>query len=220
MKPREKLFAIGVEELSLAELWSVVIGHGTKNMSAFRLAERLVNAYGVARDLRKLDADFIASALGVGRATTARIQAVLELGMRYFSMPGNLEMPVVTCAEQAYNLLQDMANYDREALRGLYLDTRSCLIADQLLSLGSLMSSPVHPREVFKPAIVRSAACLLVAHNHPSGSRLPSDSDFEVTKGLIAAGEVIGIPLIDHVIIARDGFFSFRDETDLDFGFG
>ncbi len=210
-KPREKLLRLGVKSLSLEELWAVVFGHGTKYLSVFELAQKLQQAYGDVPKYLNLPAERLASELGLGIVTTQRLLACLELGRRYFGALESGERPTVVTSLQAYNILKDMENYDREVVRGLYLDCRGNVIADQLLSIGSLTMSIAHPREVFKPAVTCSAAGVLIAHNHPSGTLLPSEEDQNLTALLIEAGNIMQIPLFDHIIVGRRGYYSFRD---------
>ncbi|HPM75414.1 MAG TPA: JAB domain-containing protein, partial [Saccharofermentans sp.] len=111
-------------------------------------------------------------------------------------------------AKSAYDYLKDMQSLPKEQLRGLYLNSRYGLIHDEVISVGTLTSSIVHPREVFRPAIEHSAAAIIIAHNHPSGSSKPTSGDMEVTNQLVKAGRIIGIELLDHIIIGKSGFTS------------
>jgi DNA repair protein RadC len=122
------------------------------------------------------------------------------------------DRPAVTTAEQTYELCRAMCRYRVEVFRVLLLDARHHLIRKVTVSRGSLNASIVHPREVFRPAIVASAAAVVLVHNHPSGDPTPSRDDLELTKRLVKVGELLGIEVLDHVIVVRSGFLSFKQE--------
>lgn len=125
--------------------------------------------------------------------------------------PANSKSPILTSAENVNDLVQDMAVYDREHFHCLLLDTKNRLIERVEISVGSLNASIVHPRELYKLAVARSAAAVIVVHNHPSGDTTPSGADIQLTRRLVKAGDVLGIELLDHVIVGSEGFTSLRD---------
>jgi DNA repair protein RadC len=132
----------------------------------------------------------------------------LELGRRTYATGRSGEPVQVRTAEQAYHFFRDMGGRSKEQLRGLYLDSHYQVVYDEIISIGSLTSNVVHPREVFQPAISRGAVGIIIAHNHPSGSLEPSDADIEVTRQLIDAGKILGIDMLDHIIVTADGYKS------------
>jgi DNA repair protein RadC len=142
--------------------------------------------------------------LDIPLGKACQLVACFELGRRLFRNADGRKPIIIRTASQVYEYLKDMRDLSKEHLRGLYLDSHYQLIHDELISIGTLTSNLVHPREVFRPAIERSAAALILAHNHPSGIPKPSDADLAITEQIIEAGKVLGISLLDHVIIAKN----------------
>jgi len=134
-----------------------------------------------------------------------------EISMKIKDAPKKWRLLDITDESQVYKLLEKMSDYDRENFVAIYLDSRNTLIAIHTISIGTLNASLVHPREIFKPALLCSAAAIILAHNHPSGDPEPSDADIELTNQIKKAGEVIGIELLDHIIIGRGSYKSLRN---------
>lgn len=118
-------------------------------------------------------------------------------------------------SQTAYKEMRDIKNWDKEVFVAFYLDNQSKIISREIVSIGILNALLIHPREVFKTAIIRNAASVIVAHNHPSGNTLPSDEDIKVTKKLQEAGDILGIKLLDHLIVSKERYYSFNDEGEL-----
>lgn len=118
-------------------------------------------------------------------------------------------------SETAYHEMRDIKNWDKEVIVAFYLDTRNKIISREIVSIGTLNASVVHPREIFRTAIIRNACSIILAHNHPSGNVKPSNEDIEVTRKLKEAGVIIGIQLLDHLIVSREDYYSFEDENEL-----
>jgi len=152
--------------------------------------------------------------LGVPIEVAARIVAVVELGRRFFEEP-NSRNPFIRGPEDAHRYLADMASLKKEHLRGLYLNVQSRLIHDEVISIGTLSRSVVHPREVFAPALEHTAHALILAHNHPSGDLTPSEQDIAVTRQVVEAGRIMGIEVLDHLIIGSSGFVSLKKQRIL-----
>lgn len=203
-RPREKLCASGPGALSEAELLAVLLGSGLPGEDALSLARRLAGL-GLERLATASVAD-LCRQRGLGRARAALILAALELGRRACQPAG----PPVSSPEEAYALLADMAELRKEHFQALYLDSRRRLMRREVISIGTLTSSLVHPREVFQPAVERSAAALVVGHNHPSGDPEPSPEDLALTRRLRQAGEILGIELLDHLVIGRGRYVSLK----------
>jgi DNA repair protein RadC len=121
---------------------------------------------------------------------------------------------MIRTPQEAFDYLKDMRDLSKEHLRGLYLDNQHRVIHDEVISIGTIDSNIVHPREVFKPALEYSAVAVILAHNHPSGSLEPSDADMQITKQLIQSGKIMGIQLLDHVIVTKDSFASIPVSYD------
>jgi DNA repair protein RadC len=153
----------------------------------------------------------MAKDLNIPLVKALTIAACAELGRRFFEK--NVMGPaVIRTAKDVYKYAHEMGNLSKENLRGIYLNTHQRVIHDEVISIGTINSSIIHPREVFKPAIEYGAAGVILVHNHPSGSVKPSSADIEITKQLIQAGKLIGINVIDHIIITRNKFMSIEAE--------
>ncbi len=207
-KPREKMIKHGVQSLSLIELVAVLLGTGTKKEDVMSISARLIQEYGtsVLSGTKKSVSD-TAREFDIPESKVCQILAVGEIGKRLFSK--NISgLATLRTPEDVYEYTRDMHNLPKEQLRGLYLDTHHKVIHDEVLSIGTVNASMVHPREVFKPAIEYSAAAVILVHNHPSGVSTPSQSDIFITEQIVEAGKVLGISLLDHVVVTRDGFAS------------
>jgi DNA repair protein RadC len=212
-KPREKLTQAGPSELSVAELVAVIWSVGTKNEDVLAMARRTVQEYGERSIANELDAQRLAQTATIPLGKACQVVAAFELGRRYYATAAG--RPVhIRDSQQAYQYLRSMGHMQKEQLRGLYLNSRQQIIHDEVISVGSLTSNVVHPREVFRPAIERGAVAIIIAHNHPSGSLSPTMADVQVTEQLQAAGELIGIELLDHLIIAGARYVSVANVAD------
>lgn len=204
-KPRERLARLGPANLSVAELVAVLLGVGTKKEEVMSMAERIIKEYGEKSIARETDPSKIANALDIPLVKACQIVAGFELGRRFYARQD--DKPVyVRNARQAYEYLHEISISKKEQLRGLYLNSRYQVIHSEIISVGTLTSNIVHPREVFQPAIEHSAVAVIIAHNHPSGNPEPTEEDIEVTKQLQKAGKVLGIDLLDHLVIAGKKF--------------
>lgn len=200
-RPRERLARLGAEQLSAQELLAIVLRTGTAHRSALSLADHLLHTHSGLRGLASADIGELTRTKGVGRVKAVQIAACFELGKRLLALPAE-ERRALTCADDVVNLLMpEMRHLDQETLRALYLDTKCRLIRIETISTGTLDSSLVHPREVFKRALAVSAASVIVVHNHPSGDPTPSPDDIRVTQQLRQAGNILGIDLVDHIVI-------------------
>ena len=202
-RPREKLACYGAERLSDLELLMAIIGSGNAKADVGVIARR------VLRLLREKDGELVYSDLrsvvGLGEAKIPVILASLELAKRYLV---DSDRPVVDSPEKAVALLANIRDKKQEHFVCLTLDGASRLIAQRVITIGTLTASLVHPREVFADAITDRAAGIIVAHNHPSGSLEISQADRDVTDRLTEAGKLLGITLIDHIVVTKDSFQS------------
>ncbi len=208
-RPREKLIARGASLLYLEELVAILLGSGTHGRSVLGLARTILEGQG--RDtLASVTPEELLRLPGIGPAKAARLVAAIELGRRLF-MPERGGV-VVKSPNDVYELTRgEAAGARKEKFLALYLDTAHRVIHWEKVSLGTLDTSLVHPREVFHPAVERTAAAVVVVHNHPSGETNPSQEDVELTRRLLEAGRIMGIELLDHVIVSDEGFFSFKE---------
>jgi len=210
LRPREKLYAKGARLLSHGELIALVLGSGTKAEPVTRVAERLVRRHGLS-GLARLKPDEWRNERGLGAASGARLAASFELGRRAHGRDGGDERPRVCRPREVFARVRDVARARKEHLVGLYLDAQNGLLHQEVLSIGSLNTTRTHPREILYPAVVHLALGFILAHNHPSGSLEPSAEDLEFTRSVQRAGELMGIELYDHLIVARDGYASLRE---------
>lgn len=212
-KPREKLLQLGVENLKVSELVAVLWGVGTKKEEVMQMANRLIQEYGEKTLPNETNPKRLAESLDIPISKACQIVVAFELGRRYFSSQSGRPVYIRT-SKQAFQYLAGMSGGQKEQLRGLYLNSRYQVIHDEVISVGTLTSNIVHPREVFQPALQKGAIAIIIAHNHPSGSLEPSQADIIVTEQLIEAGKVLGIDLIDHLIIANNRYTSILECID------
>ena len=210
-RPREKMLKQGTKSLSNAELLAIILRTGTKNKSAIELAQYIINKEkdGI-RWLSDVTIEELRQIKGIGISKAAQIKASLELGQRISKC--TIEKEKVTNPWDLYKYyMEEMRYLKKEKFKIILLNTKSEIIIDLDISEGSLNSSIVHPREVFKEAIKRSANKIILMHNHPSGNPKPSKEDENVTNRLIECGKIIGIDVIDHIIIGDGTYFSFKE---------
>jgi DNA repair protein RadC len=209
-RPREKLLARGAGVLSDVELLSAILGSGCGRDGVIAVSRRLVDDLGPDGLERAGPAD-LERVRGIGPARACQLAAVLELGRRLFQ-PREDSPPVVTGPESAYALVRDLRNKKREHFVAIYLNARNALISREVISIGSLNASLVHPREVFFPAVREVAANIILAHNHPSGDVTPSKEDVDLTRRLVKAGELMGVEVLDHIVIGGRSFTSLKSK--------
>ena len=210
-RPRERLAKLGPEALANAELLAILLRTGTAKESAIGLANRLLSKFEGLRGIAGATVEELSEVPGLGLAKAAQLKAAFELGKRLAASSDD-DKPTIRCPADAANLVMEQLRYqDREHLVALFLDIRNRVIGQKTVSVGSLHANIVHPREVFKDAIARSAAAIIVAHNHPSGDPSPSEEDCNVTARLKEAGSLIGIQLLDHIIIGAGKFLSLKE---------
>lgn len=211
-RPREKMLEHGAEVLSNTELLAILINTGTKEKSALDIARDLTSEEGLLNNLGlKRSPQELAKIKGLGPAKAVKIIAALELGKRA-AYANSLAKAGIGSPEDGAMLLMPRLRYENnEHFLAVLLNSKNKVINIEQISEGSLTASVVHPREVFAAAVVNHAAALLVAHNHPSGDPTPSREDRNLTDVLSKAGDIMGIPLLDHLIIGDATYFSFKE---------
>lgn len=209
--PREKLLGGYIEEMKLSELLAIIIGMGNKQEDVHSMTERIIREYGFKALAGEKDPKRMMEILSIGEVNACKLVSTFEIGRRFYSEKVKGRQ-LIRGPEDVYKYAAEMAGLVKENFRGLYLNTKNYIIHDEVISIGHLTASLVHPREVFKPAIEYSAAGLIVLHNHPSGDPEPSVQDKEITEMLVKAGKTLGIPLLDHVIIGTEKFYSFNEK--------
>lgn len=211
-KPREKLLHLGPRNLNVAELVAILWGVGTKKEEVLTMARRIIKEYGEKAIVNETNPKHLAEALNIPITKACQVIAGFELGRRFFEKQAG--RPVfIRNSKQAHQYLGGMGESKKEQLRGLYLNSRYQVIYDEVISVGSLTSNVVHPREVFQPAIEHGAVATIIAHNHPSNNLNPTEADIAVTKQLVMAGQVLGIDLLDHLIIGNNKFISIMGDS-------
>jgi len=212
MRPRERLLKEGAGALSEIELLAILLGTGSSETTVLELASLILSRFKSLRLLVDATIEELSEIKGVGLAKASQVKAALELAKRLSRFTGQ-PLPVIKSPGDAAGLVMDeMRHLDREHFRALLLNTRNQVIANDEVSIGTLNTSSVHPRELFRNAIKRSAASLVLVHNHPSGDATPSKEDLDVTRRLSEAGKIIGIEVLDHIIIGDNKFTSFKAE--------
>lgn len=212
LRPRERLLKEGPGALSDIELLAIMLRTGTSDMSAIDLATLLLSKYENLRNLLQVSVEELSSIKGIGLAKAAQIRAALELGRRVAVAVAGERKSIRSPEDAAALVMEDMRYLDREHFVALLLNVKNQVIARELISIGTLNTSSVHPRELFKPAIRRSAASVILVHNHPSGDPEPSREDLEVTGRLVEAGKILGIEILDHLIIGDNKFISLKEK--------
>ncbi|MCL6448026.1 MAG: DNA repair protein RadC [Armatimonadetes bacterium] len=210
LRPRERLLREGAQSLTDPELLAILLRTGTAASTALELAAVVLTHFNGLRGLVQASVEELAEIKGVGPAKAAQIKAALELGKRVATNAPEQRVVIKTPEDAAGLVMEEMRHLDREHFRALLLNAKNQVIGQEVISIGTLNSSTVHPRELFKNAIKRSAAAIILIHNHPSGDPSPSREDIEVTRRLIEVGHLIGIEVLDHLIIGDNKFNSFR----------
>jgi DNA repair protein RadC len=209
-RPREKLERGGASSLGDNELLAVLIGHGTARANALSAANRLLQSRGV-HGLTRMHLDELAEIPGIGAVVAARIVAAIELGRRTLTVSPAARPRLMNARDAAELLLPQFGAFPVERFGVLLLDARHRFLRARLLSSGSRDASLAHPREVFREAVLAGASGVIAFHNHPSGDVTPSEEDLALTRRLVAAGTVMGIDLVDHVILADNRYYSVRE---------
>jgi len=204
--------AAGEEGLSDAELLAIIIGGGSKSESALELARKLLARFGDFRRLAGCSVGELTCVRGIGQAKAAQIKAALAIARRYATEKITVGEGIRGSRQLFDHYREQFSRLKKETFYCILLDTKHRVIKEERIAVGSLNESVVHPREVFRPAVAESAARVIFIHNHPSGNPEPSPQDRSLTRRLCEAGQLVGIEVLDHVIIGRDGYFSFAEE--------
>lgn len=213
-RPRERLLKHGIEALSAQEILALILGRGIKDESVIVTAQKLLSTFGNLKNIAAASMEELTKIKGIGPAKAAQIKAAFELSKRLEDSSDKDQKTTVKSPEDAIKSVKNqLKGKKKEHFLVLSLDTRNHLINTQTISIGSLDSSIVHPREVFKEAISSTAASVIFAHNHPSGDPTPSEDDIKLTKRLVEAGEILGIEVLDHIIICDKDYISMKSKN-------
>ena len=208
-RPREKLMQYGPEKLSNSELLAILLRSGKKGENVVELANKILKRFS-KDELPNLTFNDLKDYSGLGPAKACEIIACFELGKRLLK---DKKTEIYLQPKEIWEELKDLRDHKKEHFVIFYLDSRNQEIKREIISVGSLNANLVHPREVFEPAVRHLAAQIVLAHNHPSGDPEPSEDDLEITKRLKESGKILGIEVIDHIIITKTGFLSFKEKN-------
>ena len=212
-RPRERLIKLGSESLSAQELLALIVARGIPGKSVINIAQELVSKFGNIKGVSEATIGQLCQIRGIGEAKAAQIKACFEIGKR-----GKLELE-----QKKYDIKNPQAvikavgalikDKAKEHFKLIILDSRNKILTITNVSVGTLNANLAHPREIFKDAISHNAAAVILCHNHPSGDPEPSEDDLKITKQLVEAGKILGIDVLDHIIITKDKFLSFKDKS-------
>lgn len=210
-RPRERLAELGPQVLSNAELLAILLRVGIEGENAVQMGQRLLRDLGGLHGLRRASFLDLSRQRGLGMAKASQIQAAIELGLR-LSVLSPEDRPTISSPADAAALVQyEMSALDQEHLRVINLDTRNRVINVEKLYVGSLNASTVRVGELFRPAIARNAASIIVLHNHPSGDPTPSPEDVALTRSIVQAGKLLDIAVLDHLVIGQGRWVSLKE---------
>lgn len=211
-RPRERLIRQGSQSLSNQELLAILLRTGTKEESVLALSNRVLMNFEKLHALKHATLEEITSIKGIGEAKAVQLLAAIELGRRLAQKEIDSRYTIRSPEDAAAFLMPEMSALNQEHFVVLFLNVKNQILHKQTIFIGSLNASIVHPREIFREAVKRSAASIICAHNHPSGNATPSPEDIEVTERLHEAGLIIGIELLDHVIIGDHQYISMKEK--------
>ena len=213
--PRERLLAVGAEKLSNQELLAILIRTGTKNEPVSVLSQHLLQKLDNLASLRELSIEELQKLTGIGLVKAVEIKAMIELGKRVHQSELLLEERVLGSERLGRKMMADIGQEKQEHLVALYLDTQNRIISQKTIFIGSVNRSIAEPREILHYAVKCMATSVIIVHNHPSGSSSPSENDLRFTEKIKRSCEDIGIVCLDHIIVGKKEYFSFREETDI-----
>lgn len=213
LRPRERMEQLGAEALSDRELLALLLSTGTREYNALELADIVLTECGGVKGLAMLSLTELAQFKGVGIGKGARILAALELGKRMSLSVGDFRPQINSSREAANLLMDDMCRLEQEMVKIILLNTKNKVLGIETVAVGGLNQAVVEPREVFRAAVKKNAYAIILAHNHPSGDSQLSAEDCLLTERLQMASELIGIPILDHIIIGEYGYTSFKEKN-------
>ncbi|KKS15879.1 MAG: repair protein RadC protein [candidate division WWE3 bacterium GW2011_GWC1_41_7] len=209
-KPRERLLKVGAENLSDTELLAIILRTGGEKNSVTQLAGKILSDFDGLNGLVNADTVQLCNVKDVGATKAATIKAVCEIGLRISMSPATTTLSVRKPEDIFRYVKKDYYKKNKEYLYLISLDNRNKLVSKDLVSIGTLNETMIHPREIYKTAFMKNAASIILVHNHPSGDPTPSEDDIKVTKKIAEAGNLLGITLMDHIIVSDNGYISIK----------
>ena len=215
-RPRERLIKYGVGSLSNQELLSIILKCGTKDNSVLDLSNEILKKLSSIDKLKEYELSWLTEIKGIGLAKACEVLSTIELGKRIYEEDTNNNIIKIKSSNDVYKYMKNiLKNIKQECFYCIYLNNKNQVLERKMLFMGTVNKSIVHPREVFKYAYLSSASSLICVHNHPSGDTKPSNEDINFTKSLIEIGKIQNIPVLDHVIIGSDNYYSMCDNLEM-----
>ncbi|NVM54624.1 MAG: DNA repair protein RadC [Candidatus Helarchaeota archaeon] len=211
LRPREKLKTSGAKKLSDVDLLAIMLAKGTKRENVIKIASRILHKYKI-KELINLSLKDWNEISGIGETKAIQLIANFEMGRRIFEEVKE-ETPLINSTEKILKLLNGIRNARREHLIGIYLDGQNILLRQETLAIGRSNISYVHPKDIIQPAMIYDATSIIIAHNHPSGKLEPSEEDIKLTQKIKKATDFLDLYLIDHLIITKENYYSFRENS-------
>lgn len=215
LKPRERLVHSGAENLSNQELLAILLRTGTKKDNVLKVSQTILEGLESLADFRQLSLFELQEIAGIGKVKSIEIKAMLELARRIHQAEYLKKERILSSEKVANMMMNDLADKKQEHLVALYLDTQNRIIKKQTIFIGSVRRSVAEPREILHYACKNMATSLIVVHNHPSGTSHPSPNDLSFTEKIKRSCDDIGIVFLDHIIVGKGEYYSFREETDI-----
>ena len=213
--PRERLVLEGAERLSNQELLAILLRTGTKNEHVLTIAGAILNRLDSLADLRQLTLEELKDISGIGPVKSIEIKAMIELASRIHKTDVQSSERILSSNGLARRMMRELGDKKQEHVVALYLDTQNRIIAEKTVFIGTVRQSIAEPREILHYACKHMATSLIIVHNHPSGLAEPSKNDFLFTEKIKRSCEDLGVVFLDHLIVGRDQYYSFREETEL-----
>jgi len=207
-RPRERFLKKGPDALSKSDLLAILLGSGIKGKNVQKLAQQIISKFG--KNFLNISAADLLSISGIGEAKALQIMSAISLVKRFYEESGTTDI-IIKKSNDVLPLVYDLQDKKKEYLVCLYLNARNALIKKEIVSVGLLDKSLLHPREIFHPAVELNAASIILVHNHPTGDPTPSEKDKAVVERIVQAGEIMGISVIDFIITAKNGNYSFHE---------
>ena len=212
-RPQERLLRYGADNLSNSELLAVILRTGTRNENVINLSQRIITAFNGINGLLEASQEDLMKISGIKEAKASQILSMAEMAKRFQTYRSGDSYKINSPADAADLIMVELREFKQEILKVLLLNTKNVVIDIHNASMGSLNSSIVHPREIYKEAIRKSAASIIMVHNHPSGDPSPSSEDIAATTRIKEVGKIVGIELLDHVIVGDGKYISLREKN-------